>query len=49
MVFPVLPAGELLVSDRQTVKVGKMFQINLLCVATDFTAGLLLLLNEAAY
>lgn len=44
-VFPLLPVGELLVSDRQTVKVERMFQINLVCVVTD----LRLLFNETVY
>lgn len=35
LVFPLLGVGELLVSDRQTVKVEKMFQINFVCVVTD--------------
>lgn len=44
-VFPLLPVGERLVSDGQTVKVERMFQINLACVVTD----LRLLFNETVY
>lgn len=36
-VFLLLPVTERLVSDRQTVEVEKMFQMNFICVVTDLT------------